>query len=171
MRLAPGLGLVAAGCHGSALARGPWVSAGRGRQPGCARRWCDEASWLPLYRSPCEKRRYALLGRRAGQTCAGPPAWSCQLRVPLGHRRGAKVLWSHGGTLLRTRTWESCLTGTARSAKAPRPSSGSPIAKPSCCRCRIITSCSRCRLGSPTSRTRTRPSSTTCCSRSRPRPC
>src|SRR6185436_12991138 len=45
-------------------------------------------------------------------------------------------------------------TGTARSAKAPPPRSGSPTARPTCCRCRTITWCSRCLRRSPT---RTRP--------------
>ena len=61
-------------------------------------------------------------------------------------------------------------TGTARSAREPPRSNGLPTARPSCCRCRTITWCSRSLQPSPTSPTRTRPSSTTCCSRSRPRP-
>ena len=61
-------------------------------------------------------------------------------------------------------------TGTARSVRAQRHGNGSPSAKPSCCRCRTSTSCSRCRPRSPPSPIRTRPWSTTCCSRPRPRP-
>src|SRR5213595_3926795 len=48
-------------------------------------------------------------------------------------------------------------TGTARSARAPPRSNGSPRARPTCCRCRTITWCSRCLRRSPRSPTRTRP--------------
>src|SRR6202165_2861572 len=47
--------------------------------------------------------------------------------------------------------------GTAQNARVQRPSNGWPNARPTCWRCRIITSCSRCRRRLPTSRTRTRP--------------
>ena len=40
-------------------------------------------------------------------------------------------------------------TGTVRSARAWPARSGSPIARPSCCRCRTSTSCSPCRRRSP----------------------
>src|SRR4029077_3946238 len=61
--------------------------------------------------------------------------------------------------------------GTAQNAKVQRPSNGSPNARPTCWRCRIITSCSRCRRRLPTSPTRTRPWSMISCSRLQPRPC
>ena len=51
--------------------------------------------------------------------------------------------------------------------RALRQRTGSPRARPICCRCRTITWCSRCRRPSPTSPTRTRPWSTIFCSRSR----
>src|ERR1700676_2157334 len=41
-------------------------------------------------------------------------------------------------------------TGTAPSVREQRHESGWPNARPSCCRCRIITSCSRCRRRSAT---------------------
>src|SRR5882762_1657849 len=46
-------------------------------------------------------------------------------------------------------------TGTARSARARQHASGSPTAKPSCCRCRTFTSCTHCRANCVTSPTRT----------------
>ena len=69
----------------------------------------------------------------------------------------------------RSRTTPAA-TGIARSARARRQRTGWPRARPICCRCRTIMSCSHCRRPSPISPTRTRPSSTTCCSRPRPRP-
>ena len=46
-------------------------------------------------------------------------------------------------------------TGIARSARLRRHASGSPTAKPSCCRCRTFTSCTHCRANCVTSPTRT----------------
>src|SRR6478609_9031683 len=62
-------------------------------------------------------------------------------------------------------------TGIARSARGRQHGNGWPSARRSCCRSPTITSYSPCRLGSPISPIRTRPSSTTCCSRHHPRPC
>jgi hypothetical protein len=62
-------------------------------------------------------------------------------------------------------------TGTARSARAARPSAGWMPARPICCRWSTTTWSSRCRRPSPTSRTRTRRRCTACCSTSPPRRC
>ena len=60
-------------------------------------------------------------------------------------------------------------TGIVPSARAEPRGIGSPRARPSCCRCRTATSCSPCRPRSPTSPIRTKPWSTTSCSRPPPR--
>src|SRR3979490_635055 len=46
-------------------------------------------------------------------------------------------------------------TGIARSVRLRRHASGSPTAKPSCCRCRTFTSCTLCQVNCVTSPTRT----------------
>ena len=62
-------------------------------------------------------------------------------------------------------------TGTVQNARVWHARSGWPIGRPTCCRFRIFMSSSPCRRSSPPSRCRTRRSSTTSCSRPRPRRC
>ena len=90
--------------------------------------------------------------------------------MPLGRRSAAMSSAARTAATAGSPT-TLVATAIAPSVRARRHRTGSPPARPICCRSAISTSSSPCRPRSPRSPTRTRRWSTTCCSAPRPRRC